>query len=45
MNLYFVVKEIIEECLLIWKAFFRDWPAGSITQLRAFRFSVVVYNT
>ena len=45
INLDFVVKERIEELLLSWKAFVRDVPIVSITQLRAFGFSAVVYNT
>ena len=45
ISLDFVVKYIIEELLLSWKAFFRDVPTVSITQLRAFGFSAVVYNT
>ena len=41
----FVVKGIIEEFLLSWKAFFSNLPTVSITQLRAFGFSAVVYYT
>ena len=41
----FVVNERIEEFLLSLKAFFRDMYTVLITQLRAFGFSAVIYNT
>ena len=45
VSIWIFCKEIIEEFLSSRKAFFRDVPTVSITQLRAFGFSAVIYNT